>query len=117
MKLYKHITSFFTFGLLIFIFSACTTENNSSPGNAWNTEFSFGWKFAKGDQKEAVDPKYDDTSWENVDLPHDWAIYGPFGEPTEKGDGIENLSNSQLKRKVRDFNFYSTVLWLIQKYI
>ena len=47
--------------------------------------FGFGWKFAKGDQQTAIAPNFDDSKWEHVDLPHDWAIYGPFGPLNESG--------------------------------
>lgn len=36
------------------------------------------WKFSKGDTPEAVQPQYDDSKWETVTIPHDWAIFGPF---------------------------------------
>lgn len=36
------------------------------------------WKFAKGDHPEAAQPLFDDSRWETVTVPHDWAIYGPF---------------------------------------
>lgn len=36
------------------------------------------WKFFKGDTPEAVQPQYDDSKWETVTIPHDWAIFGPF---------------------------------------
>ena len=36
-----------------------------------------GWKFTREDGDfTAVD--FDDASWQNVTVPHDWAIYGPF---------------------------------------
>lgn len=37
------------------------------------------WNFHLGDVPEAVSPSYDDSSWEKVTVPHDWAIKGPFG--------------------------------------
>lgn len=37
-----------------------------------------GWKFSKADLLAAETVSYDDSSWENVSVPHDWAIYGPF---------------------------------------
>jgi beta-galactosidase len=46
--------------------------------------FNGGWKFAKGNQPEAEMPKFDDSSWQVVRLPHDWAIAGPFN-PQENG--------------------------------
>lgn len=40
--------------------------------------FNTGWKFAKGSYVDAEKINYDDSSWENVNIPHDWAIAGPF---------------------------------------
>lgn len=36
------------------------------------------WRFAKGDHPEAVQPAFNDMKWEQVTVPHDWAIKGPF---------------------------------------
>lgn len=36
------------------------------------------WKFSKGDFADAFRPDFDDSKWETVTVPHDWAIYGPF---------------------------------------
>lgn len=36
------------------------------------------WRFFKGDATGAEQPSYDDTSWRRLNLPHDWAIEGPF---------------------------------------
>lgn len=48
-------------------------------------DFNFDWKFAKGDQQAAIAPNFDDSKWERVDLPHDWAISGPFGPVDANG--------------------------------
>lgn len=37
-----------------------------------------GWKFQKGDQTEAYASNFNDSKWESVSIPHDWAIFGPF---------------------------------------
>ena len=37
-----------------------------------------GWKFAKGDYPQAAQKSFDDSRWQRVEVPHDWAIYGPF---------------------------------------
>lgn len=34
-----------------------------------------------------VQADFDDSSWQSVTLPHDWAIAGPFLEPDEEGEG------------------------------
>ena len=40
--------------------------------------FDFGWLFAKGDLAGAAQPEFTDKDWRKLDLPHDWAIEGPF---------------------------------------
>ena len=43
-----------------------------------------GWKFSKGNFPTASQPNFSDAKWQNVTVPHDWAI----GEPTvADGDG------------------------------
>ena len=39
-------------------------------------EADFGWKFLLGDPSGAESSSFADTSWRNVDLPHDWSIEG-----------------------------------------
>lgn len=41
------------------------------------------WKFHRGDVENAQDVGYDDSSWQNVTVPHDWAIYGPFSRDND----------------------------------
>lgn len=36
------------------------------------------WKFAKGEHPNAQAVTFDDHRWQTVNVPHDWAIYGPF---------------------------------------
>jgi len=42
------------------------------------------WKFFKGDNELASRVNFDDTKWESVIVPHDWAIYGPFDKEIDK---------------------------------
>ena len=37
-----------------------------------------GWRFTREDSAEFSNVGYDDSSWQSVVVPHDWAIYGPF---------------------------------------
>ena len=50
-----------------------------------------GWKFTKGDVPEAVSPSFDDSSWQAVSVPHDWAIYGPFSRDND----LQNVAVTQ----------------------
>ena len=60
----------FTATLLLTAFSAFAAR----------TEFKLekGWRFTREDHAEAVRPDFDDSAWQRVTVPHDWAIYGPF---------------------------------------
>ncbi|MFK7981939.1 MAG: glycoside hydrolase family 2 TIM barrel-domain containing protein [Saprospiraceae bacterium] len=46
--------------------------------NRETTILSEGWKFKKGEIQQPTKINYDDTNWESVTIPHDWAIKGPF---------------------------------------
>ena len=43
-----------------------------------------GWKFNKGNHPKAIKSNFDDSHWEDVSVPHDWAIYGPFNKDIDK---------------------------------
>lgn len=38
----------------------------------------YGWKFIRSDVSNGAARDLDDTGWESVRVPHDWAIEGPF---------------------------------------
>ncbi len=68
----------------MFLFFACSSD----PGQKeYRTEkdISAEWKFLNGyiEGAEAVD--YDDSKWDNVNIPHDWAIEGPVLESNPSG--------------------------------
>ncbi len=46
--------------------------------------FCDDWRFTKGDPADAARVEFDDSGWQRVRLPHDWAIAGPFN-PDENG--------------------------------
>ena len=42
------------------------------------------WKFQKGAANGAEAAVFDDSKWQNVSIPHDWAIAGPFDKDIDK---------------------------------
>lgn len=50
-----------------------------------------GWKFSKGEVSGAEQPDFNDSSWESVTIPHDWAIYGPF----DVNNDLQNVAVKQ----------------------
>ncbi len=41
-------------------------------------DFDADWRFFKGEAAGAEAPAFDDSKWRPLNLPHDWAIEGPF---------------------------------------
>ena len=41
-------------------------------------------EFTREDNAEFANPGYNDSKWQNVTVPHDWAIYGPFSINNDK---------------------------------
>lgn len=62
--------------LLILLFCFCYT------GLTAQTRLEFlledNWKFTREDQADAAAVNFNDSKWQKVTIPHDWAIYGPF---------------------------------------
>lgn len=50
-----------------------------------------GWKFIKGEVSGAEQTDFNDSSWESVTVPHDWAIYGPF----DVNNDLQNVAVTQ----------------------
>jgi beta-galactosidase len=47
-----------------------------------------GWKFLQSDAQGAEQPGLDDSGWRTLDVPHDWAIAGPFDPKSPaRGEG------------------------------
>ena len=59
--------------ICLFMASCNTVTENTEP-----VSFNEGWKFHKGEARNAQYLSFDDSSWRDQNLPHDWAIEGPF---------------------------------------
>lgn len=55
-------------------------------------ELTEGWSFLQDDISHAEELGFDDSNWETVSVPHDWAIKGPFDE----------MNDVQITRIVQD---------------
>jgi len=76
--------------LLILAFCFGCSDYNQDIASRRKEKFDFDWKFMKGDFPEAIKNDYDDSKWEQIDLPHDWAILDTFSKdnPTGKPGGF-----------------------------
>lgn len=61
--------------------------NNNAPGASprQKDKFDFGWKFSKGDFPKASENDFDDSKWQQIDIPHDWSILGPYLKENPSG--------------------------------
>lgn len=78
--------------LLLAMTGGCATATrsnaaaNSSPATR-DMPFNDGWKFIRQDAAGAQQPVFDDASWRDVTLPHDWSVEGPAEEKWSSGTG------------------------------
>jgi len=61
--------------------------------------FDNDWRFLKGDPPGAEQPAFDDAAWRKLDLPHDWAIEGPFDSALNPNTGGLPISGIAWYRK------------------
>lgn len=50
-----------------------------------------GWRFTKGEVSGAEKIDFNDSRWESVTVPHDWAIYGPY----DVNNDLQNVAVTQ----------------------
>ncbi len=55
-----------------------------AQGRRMEIELSDGWKFTRTDDVSNSDAVVDDSKWQTVSVPHDWAITGPFDKEVDK---------------------------------
>ncbi len=75
---------------LLGIFCAALVAGVETAGAATAVSLNGPWKFAKEPEKApiaAAHPAFDDAAWQTVDVPHDWAISGPFDPEANGGSG------------------------------
>ena len=59
---------------------ALMASGAAAYGQRSETLLEKDWRFTRDDSVEYSEPGYDDSAWQSVTVPHDWAIYGPFSE-------------------------------------
>lgn len=58
-----------------------------SPDHNNRQLFDYNWKFALGDFPEASEPDFDDTSWRELNVPHDFSIEHLFDSTNATNSG------------------------------
>lgn len=69
---------------LLILFLALVTSFNLSIAQVRSVyQFEKGWRFTRTDHKDFIKSDFNDKKWEEVTIPHDWAIYGPFSSSND----------------------------------
>ena len=63
---------------LLLISTAFAAAPAVIPSSGRHINFDADWRFLRGDAQGAENVGLDDSPWRQLDLPHDWAIEGPF---------------------------------------
>ena len=77
--------------------SDSTTQMSSTPEVVYSSavdskqdrtsDFDANWKFMLSDSVQAQDPTFDDSAWQQVDLPHDYSITQEYSQSNEAESG------------------------------
>ncbi|HVS73064.1 MAG TPA: glycoside hydrolase family 2 TIM barrel-domain containing protein [Phycisphaerae bacterium] len=80
--------------------TAAVSTVRAADGPRQVQSFDKDWRFLKSDATGAEAPAFADSSWEHVDVPHDWAILGPFtADAPTRGSGAFAPSGVSWYRK------------------
>ncbi len=73
----KPMRYFLLFTMICYQFSLISCQKLKEYGFS-DSSFNKDWLFKKGDSENAAAVDFQDIDWRKLDVPHDWAIEGPF---------------------------------------
>ena len=82
--------------LLLCISNIVFSQQSPRTRESFNEEWKFVKYFNASDEAATIDkepaglesPSFNDNTWRTLDLPHDWAIEGPFSDTLENNTGL-----------------------------
>jgi len=89
-RLLNPLSARISIGLALLLFGALllpAAAQSASPETQGRQRYrmDFGWKFTLGDPAQAESPRFNDSGWRTVDVPHDWSIEGPWAKDNPSG--------------------------------
>lgn len=64
---------------------AATVVPSAPAANRSVIDFDADWGFCKGEAAGAERAEFNDSTWQKLDVPHDWSIAGPFAQTNKTG--------------------------------
>ncbi|MDT0551836.1 beta-galactosidase GalB [Urechidicola vernalis] len=81
------LTSTFNLVLCLCVFVQLSCSQSRINTQRVSQSFNQDWTFGKGEIGSESEIDFDDSSWRKLDLPHDWAIEGPFDKKHDTRTG------------------------------
>jgi beta-galactosidase len=67
---------------------------SAAPDARQRLLIDLNWKFIQSEVKGAEEPKFNDSDWRTLNLPHDWSIEGEFREDAiTKGPAVPGITD------------------------
>lgn len=82
----KNYGLYFSLGfwvVLVGFLISCQPQEPQKESPRWEKNLEKDWRFTREDEATFQNEDFDDTAWEEVRIPHDWAIYGPFDKDND----------------------------------
>ena len=73
-------------GCLALFLAACCSRT-AVAGDRVTVNFDRDWRFHLGEVENGQNADFNDTSWRQLDVPHDWSIEGAFDQRSPAGAG------------------------------
>ena len=101
----QHVARFFAAAAVSIALSFAASQSHAQQvapikiSGERRVNFDGNWRFHKGDAQGAENAGFDDSQWQLLRLPHDWAIEGPFDENQNPSTGGLPISGTGWYRK------------------
>ena len=73
--------------LCAFVLLLMSCSNSKLDARRISQSFNQDWVFQKGETGLESQSDFDDSTWRKLELPHDWAIEGPFDKKHDARTG------------------------------
>lgn len=80
----KTTYSIFSVLLISIFFLGCSPSGQETQPRQ-KIKFDYNWTFTKGDFPDAKEPVFDDSQWQQINVPHDWSISDTFSKDNPSG--------------------------------
>lgn len=77
----------FNLAICVFVLLLISCSNSKIENQRISQSFNQDWTFQKGETGSESTIDFNDSSWRKLELPHDWAIEGPFDKSYDTRTG------------------------------